>query len=109
MIWSNAAQLSGVFAAVTGNRYGGVVLVPHYTASSVTLVAESTLSPSFANDALSFSFQTVAGRTNLVQYSGALSPANWQTVATIVGNGSMQTYAGVATMKATGFYRIVYE
>jgi len=109
MVLSNASQLSGIFAAVKGNQYGGIVLVPHYTASSVTLVAESALSPAFVNGALSFTFPTLAGRTNLVQYSPILSPPNWQTVATIVGDGSTKTYNGSGSTNKTGFYKLIYE
>jgi hypothetical protein len=108
MIWANP-QLSGMFSTVTGNSSGAMVLVPHYTASSVTLVAEPVLLPAFATNTLSFSFQTVAGRTNLVQYTISLSPANWHTVETIAGDGTMKTFTGPPATGAMGFYRLVYQ
>jgi hypothetical protein len=108
VIWTDA-QLSGVFSSITGNQSGSVVLAPRYTATAVTLVAEPVISPSFSNNTFSFSFPTVAGQTNLVQFTPSLSPANWQTLTNILGTGSMQTFMAPGPLAANGFYRVVVE
>jgi hypothetical protein len=111
VIWTNA-QLHGVFSSLAGIQAGAVVLVPQYTPSMVTLVAANNpvlLSPSIANGAFGFAFQTTAGLTSLVQYTPSLSPAVWQTLTNIVGDGRIQSVTENISTNTSGFYRVVFE
>jgi hypothetical protein len=54
---------------------------------------------------ISIKFQTQNGHSYTVLYSGSLNPANWQTLTTVSGDGTVKT----ATDSATGpkrFYRV---
>lgn len=111
VVWTNGL-LKGVFSALAGLQAGTVVLVPQYTPTTVTLVAANNpvlLSPSITNRTLGFSFQTTAGLTNLVQYTPSLSPAVWQTLTNVIGNGLIQTITEHLSTNSSGFYRVVFE
>ncbi len=54
---------------------------------------------------ISIQFQTEAGHSYTVQYTDSLSPASWQTLTTITGDGTVKT----ATDTPSGsrrFYRV---
>jgi hypothetical protein len=108
VIWTNG-QIKGAFSSLEGIQTGNIILVPNYTASAVTLVATAALAPSFTSDTFSFSFPTTAGQTNTVQYTPSLSPANWQTLTNLIGNGQVQTFTDATATNQTRFYRVVFE
>jgi hypothetical protein len=106
-------SFSGVFASLNGLRpTNGVVLVPVYTGSGVVLAVANDLiisSPSFAGNTLSFSFPTTTGLTNIVQYTDSLSPANWQTLSNVVGNGSAALIIDPSGAVPERFYRVSFK
>ena len=111
VIWTNS-QVHGAFSSLAGIQAGAVVLVPQYTQTTVTLVAANNpvlLSPSITNNTFGFSFQTTAGLTNLVQFTPSLSPAVWQTLTNVVGNGLIQSVTDNLSTNTSGFYRVVFE
>jgi hypothetical protein len=111
VIWTNA-QITGVFSSLSGNQAGGVVLVPQYTPTTVTLVAANNpviQSPSFTEQTFVFSFLTTTGLTNVVQYTPSLSPANWQPLTNISGNGLVQFVTDNLATNASRFYRVAFE
>jgi hypothetical protein len=66
----------------------------------------SILSPSLAGTNFSFSFQSVTGKTYLVQYLDNLSGTNWLTLQTNLGDGSIQTVVTPANAPPQRFYRL---
>jgi hypothetical protein len=111
VIWTNA-QVHGNFSSIAGNQTGGVVLVPQYTPSTVTLVAANNpalLSPAITNSTFSFSFQTTAGLNNLVQFTPSLSPAHWQPLTNVAGNGLIQFVTDNLSTNSARFYRVAFE
>lgn len=112
VIWTNV-QLQGTFSSLTGIRpAAGIVLVPRYTQGGVALLAANdpvVQSTEVANQKVSFSFQTTAGLTNLVEYTTSLSPPAWHPLTTIVGNGLVQSVTDSLATNATRFYRVLFE
>jgi len=83
----------------------------HYagTAVSVVLANEVTLGQvTVSRGTFSFSFQTTSGLSYVVQRSTTLSPANWQTFATIPGDGTIQSVSD-QTSKGQCFYRVLIQ
>jgi hypothetical protein len=111
VIWTNT-QINGVFSSLAGIQAGGVVLVPQYSPTMVTLVAANNpalLSPSITSNTFSSSFQTTAGLTNVVQYTPSLSPAVWQTLTKIVGDGLIESFTDNLSTNTSRFYRVTFE
>lgn len=111
MVISNA-QVNGTLNSLSGlHAPNGVVLVPEYSSSAVTLVAANSpniSSTSRSGNVTGFSVQTTAGLTNIVEFTPTLSPPNWQNVGTIVGDGTLKPFFSTNT-SPTGFYRVSFE
>lgn len=77
------------------------------TASATVLVlAPPALeNPSYADGQFTFSLATVQGLTYLVQYTDELEPANWLPLATIVGDGTVQTITDPNPAPAHRYYQ----
>ena len=58
---------------------------------------------------VSFSFQSTAGITNVIQYTDALNPPNWQVLTQFVGDGSLKTIVERRDAVVTRFFRISLE
>lgn len=54
---------------------------------------------------ISLNFQTQSGHTYTVLYSSSLSPANWQTLTSVSGDGTIKTVTDTATGPQR-FYRV---
>jgi hypothetical protein len=66
------------------------------------------LSVSRTGSTISIQFQTQSGVNYTVLYSGSLNPANWQTLTTINGDGTVQT--ATDTMGSSPrFYRVSFQ
>jgi hypothetical protein len=63
-------------------------------------------SPSLTGTALTFSFETISGRTYLVQYKASLDDTNWQVLQTIPGDGSIKTVTNSTTTAAQRYFRL---
>jgi hypothetical protein len=103
--------LSGKFATITTPSVAGAVWVPRYSATGVTLVFTTNVSlaqPVVSNGTLSLSIQTTIGLVYVVQATDELNPPNWQTVSTIVGDGTVKTFSEAVT-HAARFYRVLLE
>ena len=55
-----------------------------------------------------FSFETEADRSNTVQYTDSLLPANWQNLTNFLGDGNIATIQ-VNKSNAQRFYRVVIQ
>jgi hypothetical protein len=103
----------GAFASIQGAHVGsGVVLVPQYHSSDITLIAANDptiLSPLHTGNTSSFSFQSTSGLTNIVEFTDSLNPQNWQVLTNIAGDGSLKLVTDNAATASTRFYRIRFQ
>jgi len=72
----------------------------------VTLLPVQIINPVVSGTALSFSFQSVAGRTYDAQWLTTLGGAGWQTFATVPGTGGMVAITNSNTSGTQRFYRV---
>jgi subtilisin family serine protease len=66
-------------------------------------------SPFLSGTALTFSFETVPGKTYLVQYKASLDDTNWQVLQTIPGDGSVKTVTNSTTSASQRYFRLSVE
>jgi hypothetical protein len=91
---------------------GGIAMVPVYSSGGVSLQAvhEADLSaPIIQGNSASFTFQTTAGVSNVVQYTVSLSPANWRNLTNFLGDGTVHTVTDPSATNSTRFYRVIIE
>lgn len=78
------------------------IFVPVASAGSLAVFP---VNASVSTGVISIKFQTQNGHSYTVQYSSSLNPANWQTLTTVSGDGTVK----IVTDSATGgqrFYRV---
>ncbi len=63
--------------------------------------------PSHSGSSSSFSFATLAGYTNVVQYRDTVIGGAWQPLQTVVGNGSVTNITDGTASGSPRFYRVV--
>jgi hypothetical protein len=112
--WQQNNPDLGRFTFLTGLHFGnGLVLAPVYAPNGLNLVTAAEPTPTdFSRSGAggwSFSFQTTAGLTNIVQYTDSLSPPNWQTLTAIVGDGAVHVVHDAVVGLASRFYRVGFE
>lgn len=108
IIWTNG-PVNGAFGKLLGTPTNGIAFVARYGASSVTLLAAHDPEPSMPviqGTNCSFSFQSTAGITAVVQHTDALNPPNWQVLTQFVGDGSLKTIVDHLAGPGTRFFRI---
>jgi hypothetical protein len=66
-------------------------------------------SPVLSGTALTFSFETISGRTYLVQFKNSLGDTNWQVLQTIPGDGSIKTVTNSTTLTLERYYRLLVQ
>src|SRR5439155_16905612 len=67
------------------------------------------VSPSVNGADFTFSFQTVAGRSYVVQYKDSLDNPVWQTLQTLMGDGNPKKIASPIAEARQRFYRLRAE
>ena len=105
------AACTGTFSGISGPQPAGTLWVPRYTGTNVTLILASqvpVMPPSLTGGALRLAFNTTAGLTYMVQRTVALSPADWQTLATLEGSGAAQVFEDSAA-QSQAFYRVLVQ
>ncbi len=108
---------NGAFNTLNGVHVtNGLVLVPVYGYYGgyyfVTLVAANDpVLTSAANSRNQFvlSFPTTMGFTNVVEYTSTLDPANWQPLATNIGDGSIHFLTNSLVTSSIRFYRVRFQ
>lgn len=105
---------SGKFASVNGNLAGnGLVLVPRYSSTNVSLVAANQLilsSPVSNQSGFSFAFTSTAGLSNVVEYADSLTPPIlWQTLTNLPGNGALTQVLDPVAGRPQRFYRVRFQ
>jgi hypothetical protein len=102
------------FAPVAQGSYSKVITFVSNGGNSTNPllgVAVLTLSPTILSPELSgtnfvFSFQTISGRTYLVEYMNALGGTNWLILQTNIGDGNIQSVVTPASAPPQRFYRL---
>jgi PKD repeat protein len=74
--------------------------------SAVDTFAPTILSPNISGTNFTFSFQSIAGRTYLVQYKDDLETTGWQLLETIPGDGTLKTVITTYASPMQRFYRL---
>jgi hypothetical protein len=102
---------SGTFATVNGNLAGnGLVLVPRYSGTNVSLVAANELvlsSPIWNQNGFNFFFRSTAGLSNVVECADSLTPPIlWQTLTNLPGNGALTLVQDPVASRPQRFYRV---
>ncbi len=102
---------TGRFSQVDGPAVNGAVWVAHSNGTNVSAVLASQVKitkVALSGGALSLSFNTTAGLTYVVQWSGSLSPPDWQTLKEIAGDGGTLPISDPAT-ELQRYYRILVQ
>ena len=110
----NFNSASGKFATVNGNLAGnGLVLVPHYSGTNVSLVAANELilsGPLWNQNGFSFAFTSTVGLSNVVEYADSLNPpVAWQVLTNLPGNGALIQVVDPVAGRPQRFYRIRFQ
>jgi hypothetical protein len=110
----NFNSASGKFATVNGNLAGnGLVLVPRYSVTNVSLVAANQLilsSPVSNQNGFNFAFASTAGLSNVVEYADSLTPpVLWQTLTNLPGNGALIQVVDPVAGRPQRFYRVRFQ
>jgi subtilisin family serine protease len=69
----------------------------------------SISSPVLVNGALTFSFQTLPGRTYFVQYKDFLEATDWQLLQTVPGDGATKVVTNSITTAAQRYFRLAVQ
>jgi hypothetical protein len=99
---------TGQFSQINVPAVSGAVWSVRYSGTNVSVALLSGLKPILSGGMFSFSFDTTAGLSYLVQESDSLDPSNWQTLEQIAGDGSTKTISDPAT-EAQRFYRVLVQ
>jgi PKD repeat protein len=108
----NTTNIAVIFAPLTVGSYSNAVAFSSNGGNPVAaLLGQGAslpviLSPGFDGTSFSFSFQTVSGKTYIVQYKNSLNDPIWQTLATLPGDGTNKTVSSSTPSSAQVFYRL---
>jgi hypothetical protein len=105
------AARAGTFSGIGGSPPAGTLWMPRYTGTNVTLTLASQVTlagPSLAGGTLRLPFNTTAGFAYVVQKTDILSPADWQTLATVQGTGALEAVEDSAA-QSQAFYRVLMQ
>jgi len=77
--------------------------------SAVDTFAPTILSPTLSGTNFTFSFQSIADRTYLVQYKDNLEATAWQLLETIPGDGTIKIVVTPYASPAQRFFRLMVQ
>lgn len=72
-------------------------------------MAPSLLSPTLSSDGFIFSFNTVNGKNYVIEYKDDLTDPLWQTLQTILGDGTLKIVTNATAVPAQRFYRLTSQ
>jgi len=92
---------------VASHRAGRTVRVT-FTDFSVTqgVAQPQIVNPAYTGSSFTASFNTQAGTTYVVEYNNNLNTSNWQTLATVTGDGNPYTINDAGPLPSRRFYRV---
>jgi hypothetical protein len=100
LVISANATLSGCGTII------GTVINNGTVATNCGVVAPAIVKPQYSGGTMSFSFQTEAGRSYLIEFKNALTDPEWNPLETRAGDGSVVTVIDAVATGASRFYRI---
>lgn len=96
---------TGDYSVIVADLAGSVTSsVAHLTVAST--FAPTILGPAISGTNFTFSFQSIAGKTYVVQYEDDLQAASWITLQTIPGDGAVKTIVTPVAASPRRFYRL---
>jgi T5SS/PEP-CTERM-associated repeat protein len=84
----------------------GTVINNGTISTNCGVVAPAMVNPQYTGTAMSFSFQTQAGPSYVIEFKNALTDAQWDTLEMRVGDGSIMTVTDPVAIGTSRFYRI---
>jgi len=100
----------GSFTTLNGlHATNGLLLTAQYNSTNLTLIATNALSLQsvrLAGANVSFDISTVVGSTYVVEWTDSLSPPDWRTLQTVVGDGALHTITDAIAASTQRFYRV---
>src|SRR5262249_39154178 len=108
----NTTNLTVVFSPLTVGSYSNAVSFTSNGGSpTAALLGEGVslpiiVSPAFDGTSFSFSFDTIPGKTYVVQYKNSLNDPTWLALATLPGHGTPTTISSSSPSSAQVFYRL---
>jgi len=100
LVISANATLSGCGTIV------GTVVKNGTISTNCGVVAPAIVNPQYAGAMMSFSFQTQAGPSYIIEFKNVLTDGQWGTLETRVGDGSLMTVTDAVAIGSSRFYRI---
>jgi T5SS/PEP-CTERM-associated repeat protein len=100
LVISANATLSGCGTIIGTVSNSGTV------ATNCGVLAPTIVNPQYTGATMSFSFQTQVGPSYVVEFKNALTDAQWSTLETRVGDGSVVTITDAVAVGTSRFYRI---
>jgi len=92
---------------VASHRAGHTITVTFTDFSVSQGVAQpQILNPAYTGSSFTASFNTQAGTTYVVEYNNDLNTSNWQTLATVPGDGNPYTINDAGPLPSKRFYRV---
>ena len=86
----------------------GHTVTATFTDLSVTqgVAPPQIVNPAYTGSSFTASFNTQAGTTYVVEYNNDLNTSNWQTLATVPGDGNPYTINDAGPLPSKRFYRV---
>lgn len=93
----------GDYSVIVADLAGSVTSsVAHLSVVTAPII----LGPAISGTNFTFSFQSIAGKTYVVQYEDDLQAASWLTLQTIPGDGTLKTVVTPIATSPRRFYRL---
>jgi hypothetical protein len=96
---------AGSYSVLVTNLAGSVTS----SVATLTVLLPQIVSPILAGTNFSFSFQTVSGKTYVVQYENVLSNGGWSNLQSVPGDGSLKTFLTPISAAPQRFFRILVQ
>jgi hypothetical protein len=108
ILWSAVAAGAYVLTASATDDGGAVAISDpvNITVNSPSTASIVLVGALAGGDRFNFSFATEINRTYTVEHTLNLSPANWQTLTNLVGDGSVVTATDGIQAQTQQFYRV---
>jgi len=110
-------QLGSTTANLGGSPVVGMGVISHRNARTVTAtftdfqIGQASAQPQIVNSryngtSFTASFDTRPGVTYVIQYNNDLNTSNWQTLATVTGDGNPHSFNDAGPLPSRRFYRV---
>jgi hypothetical protein len=109
---SGQTNLSVSFSPASTGQFSNVVVFSSTGGSATNILlgrsinAPTIVQPAFSGGSFLLSFNTATGFTYVVQYKVSLLDQTWQTLPSVVGDGSLKTVTNSFPTDSQRFYRL---